>query len=52
MSWIKKITKTFSYLIFLCVSVAVLLEVIFRVLPEFLVSLSFAENYEERHGLG
>ena len=33
MSWIKKITKIFSYLIFLFVSVAVMLEVIFRVLP-------------------
>ncbi|MDC0603829.1 hypothetical protein OAO96_00890 [Amylibacter sp.] len=33
MSWIKKITQIFSYLIFLFVAVAVLLEVIFRILP-------------------
>ena len=33
MNWIKKITKVFLYLIFLFVSVAVMLEVIFRVLP-------------------
>jgi len=33
MTWIKKITKTCSYLIFLLFSVAVLLEIIFRLLP-------------------
>jgi len=33
MSWIKKITQIFSYLIFLIVSVALMLEVIFRILP-------------------
>jgi len=33
MSWIKKITQIFSYLIFLFVAVALLLEVIFRILP-------------------
>ena len=33
MSWIKKITQIYSYLIFLVVAVAVLLEVIFRILP-------------------
>lgn len=33
MSWIKKITLTFSYLIFLFVAVALLLEVVFRILP-------------------
>ena len=33
MSWIKGATKVFSYLIFLFVSVAIMLEVIFRVLP-------------------
>ena len=33
MGWIKKISKVFSYLIFLIVSVVVMLEVVFRVLP-------------------
>ena len=33
MSWIKKITSIFSYLIFLFFSVSIILEVIFRVLP-------------------
>lgn len=33
MSWIKRITQTFSYLIFLFVAVGVLLEAIFRILP-------------------
>ena len=33
MNWIKKTTKVFSYLIFLFISVAVMLEVVFRVLP-------------------
>jgi hypothetical protein len=33
MSWIKKMTQIFSYLIFLFVTVGVLLEVIFRILP-------------------
>ena len=33
MNWIKKITKVFLYLVFLSVSVLVMLEVIFRLLP-------------------
>jgi len=33
MSWIKKLTKIFSYLIFLFVAVGLMLEVIFRILP-------------------
>ena len=33
MSWIKKIAKGFSYLIYLLICVVVLLEIIFRVLP-------------------
>ena len=33
MSWIKKITGAFYYLIFLIVCTAIMLEVIFRILP-------------------